>query len=151
MKAKKFLKIIKKVCVDNNCAVGKCPMAYARKGEKYSSCLMMAAESVPCDWDIDAIITAVKRYKLDNLLELSPCPFCGSVATMRNDGIHEPVIDPATGAVVYARDEEAECCVIECSNCPAQMVVTKETGESEAELEQRAIKTWNRRDGDNDD
>jgi len=27
MKAKKFLKIIKKVCVDNNCAVGKCPMA----------------------------------------------------------------------------------------------------------------------------
>lgn len=70
MKAKKFLKIIKKVCVDNNCAVGKCPMAYARKGEKYSSCLMMAAESVPCDWDIDAIITAVKRYKLDDLLEL---------------------------------------------------------------------------------
>lgn len=64
MKAKKFLKIIKKVCTDDNCVVGKCPMAYARKGEKYSSCLMMA-ESVPCDWNIDAIITAVKRCKID--------------------------------------------------------------------------------------
>lgn len=63
MKVKKFLKIIKKVCVDNNCAVGKCPMAYARKGEKYSSCLMMAAESVPCDWDIDAMVTAAKVYQ----------------------------------------------------------------------------------------
>lgn len=63
MKAKKLLKIIKKVCVDNNCAVGKCPMAYARKGEKYGSCLMMAAESVPRDWDIDAIVTAAKVYQ----------------------------------------------------------------------------------------
>ena len=63
MKAKKLLKIIKKVCVDNNCAVGKCPMAYVIKGKKYSSCLMMAAESVPCDWDIDAIVTAAKVYQ----------------------------------------------------------------------------------------
>lgn len=151
MKAKKFLKIIKKVCTEDNCVVGKCPMAYAKKGEKYSSCLMMAAKSVPCDWDIDAIITAVKRCKLDDVLELKPCPFCGSVATIYNDGIHEPVIDPETRAVVDARDEEAEGCVIECSNCPAQIVVIKETGESEAELEQRAIKAWNRRDGETND
>ena len=84
------------------------------------------------------------------MTKLKPCPFCGGEATMRDDSIHEPVIDPATGAVVDARDEEAECYVIEFSNCPAQMVVIKETGEGEAELEQRAIKAWNRRDSSND-
>ena len=65
---------------------------------------------------------------------------------MWDDGIHMPVIDPDTGAVVDCRDEEPEGCVIECKNCPAQMVVIKETDECEAELEQRAIKAWNRRD-----
>lgn len=82
------------------------------------------------------------------MTELKPCPFCGSVATIYNDGIYEPVIDPETGAVVDARDEESEGYVIECSNCPAQIVAIKETGESEAELEQRAIKAWNRREGE---
>lgn len=61
MKAKKFLKIIKKNCTDENCTAGKCPMAYQKIGEAHSSCLMMAAESVPCDWDIDAMIKAVKE------------------------------------------------------------------------------------------
>ena len=50
--------------------------------------------------------------------------------------------------MVDARDEESEGYVIECSNCPAQIVAIKETGESEAELEQRAIKAWNRREGE---
>lgn len=53
------------------------------------------------------------------MTELKPCPFCGGGATMRDDGIHMPVI-----------------------------VAIKETGESEAELEQRAIKAWNRREGE---
>lgn len=81
-------------------------------------------------------------------IKLETCPFCGGGATMWDDGIHMPIIDPDTGAVVDCRDEEAECCVIGCSNCPAQIVAIKETGESEAELEQRAIKAWNRREGE---
>lgn len=81
-------------------------------------------------------------------IKLETCPFCGGGATMRDDGIHMPVIDPDTGAVVDCRDEEAEGYIIECSNCPAQIVAIKETGESEAELEQRAIKAWNRREGE---
>lgn len=64
MKAKKFLKIIKKVCANENCAVGKCPMAHVKKGAKYGSYLMMAAEAVPCEWDIDAMVAAAKRYNL---------------------------------------------------------------------------------------
>lgn len=63
MKAKKFLKIVQKACNDDNCFVGKCPMAYVGKGEKRTYCLMMAAESLPCDWDIDAIVTAAKVYQ----------------------------------------------------------------------------------------
>lgn len=82
------------------------------------------------------------------MTELKPCPFCGGRATMRDDGIHMSVIDLDTGAVVDCRDEEAEGYVIECKNCPAQIVAIKETGESEAELEQRAIKAWNRREGE---
>nr|DAN74588.1 MAG TPA: restriction alleviation protein [Caudoviricetes sp.] len=81
-------------------------------------------------------------------INLETCPFCDGGATMREDGIHMPVIDPDTGAVVDCRDEEAEGYIIECSNCPAQIVAIKETGESEAELEQRAIKAWNRREGE---
>lgn len=60
MKAKKFLRIIRKMCTDENCVAGKCPMAYQKEGEGHSSCLMMAAEAVPCDWDIEAMIKAVK-------------------------------------------------------------------------------------------
>lgn len=82
------------------------------------------------------------------MTKLKPCPFCGGEATMWDDGIYMPVIDPDTGAVVDCRDEEPEGCVIECKNCPAQIVENKKTGESEAELEQRAIKAWNRRDGE---
>lgn len=84
-------------------------------------------------------------------INLETCPFCDGGATMREDGIHMPVIDPDTGAVVDCRDEEAEGYIIECSNCPAQIVAIKETGESEAELEQRAIKAWNRREGEEND
>lgn len=51
-----------------------------------------------------------------------------------------------TGAVIDVRDEEAEGYIIECSNCPAQIVAIRETGESESELELRAIAAWNRRD-----
>lgn len=61
MKAKKFLEIVKKSCTDENCELGKCPMSCKLKN--HSSCLMMAAEAVPCDWDIDAIMDAVKKYK----------------------------------------------------------------------------------------
>lgn len=82
------------------------------------------------------------------MTKLKPCPFCGGEATMWDDGIYMPVIDPDTGAVVDCRDEEPEGCVIECKNCPAQIVENKKTGESEAELKQRAIKAWNRRDGE---
>lgn len=84
------------------------------------------------------------------MTELKPCPFCGGGATMRDDGIHMPVIDTDTGAVVDCRDEEPEGCVIECKNCPAQIVENKKTGEGVDELEQRAIKAWNRRDGEDE-
>ncbi|WP_370862823.1 Lar family restriction alleviation protein [Phascolarctobacterium faecium] len=85
------------------------------------------------------------------MTKLKPCPFCGGEATMWDDGIYMPVIDPDTGAVVDCRDEEPEGCVIECKNCPAQIVENKKTGEGVDELEQRAIKAWNRRDGEEND
>lgn len=61
MKAKKFLKIVKRMCSDANCEYGKCPMAV--KKENYSSCLMIASEDTPDDWKIKKILKAVKKAR----------------------------------------------------------------------------------------
>lgn len=50
MKAKKFLKTVKRMCTDENCEYGKCPMAV--KEENYTSCLMIASENIPDGWKI---------------------------------------------------------------------------------------------------
>lgn len=59
MKAKKFLKIVKRMCTDENCEYGKCPMAVEK--ENYTSCLMIASENIPDGWKIKKILKAVKK------------------------------------------------------------------------------------------
>lgn len=61
MKAKKFLKIVKHACTEENCESGKCPMAV--KEDNYSSCLMIASENTPDDWKIKKILKAVKKAR----------------------------------------------------------------------------------------
>lgn len=61
MKAKTFLKTVKRLCTDDNCKYGKCPMAV--KKENYSSCLMLAAENTPAEWKIKKILKAVKKAR----------------------------------------------------------------------------------------
>lgn len=61
MKAKKFLKIVKRMCSDANYEYGKCPMAV--KKENYSSCLMIASENIPDGWKIKKILKAVKKAR----------------------------------------------------------------------------------------
>jgi hypothetical protein len=59
MKAKKFLKIVKRLCCDENCESGNCPMVVKKKN--YSTCLMLAAEESPGNWKVKKIIKAVKK------------------------------------------------------------------------------------------
>ena len=63
MKAKKFLKLIKAHCKEENCGLGKCPMAVQRKG--YIGC-SVSVDEVPEDWDIEAMVKAVKKWKGGN-------------------------------------------------------------------------------------
>ena len=60
MKAKKFLKLIKGCCKEENCAIGKCPMAVQRKG--YVGCYV-GVDEVPEDWDIEAMVKGAKELK----------------------------------------------------------------------------------------
>ena len=60
MKVKKFLKLIKAHCKEENCGIGKCPMAVQRKG--YVGCYM-GVDEVPENWDIEAMVKAVKKVK----------------------------------------------------------------------------------------
>ena len=60
MKAKKFLKLIKGCCKEENRAVGKCPMAVQKDG--YVGCYV-GSDEVPEDWDIKAIVKAVEKWK----------------------------------------------------------------------------------------
>lgn len=61
MKAKSFLKTVKRLCCEANCGFGKCPMAVKEKN--YTSCLMLAAENTPEDWKIKKILKAVKKAR----------------------------------------------------------------------------------------
>lgn len=60
MKAKKFLKLIKAHCKEENCAVGKCPMAVQLK--THVGCFVYA-DIVPEEWDIETMVKAVKKWK----------------------------------------------------------------------------------------
>lgn len=59
MKTKKFLKLVKSICSEKNCAVGRCPLAeWGNEEHTYSNCIMMDNAD---EWNIDEIIAAVKR------------------------------------------------------------------------------------------
>lgn len=64
MKIKKLLKLIKKICKEENCAYGKCPLAtkiICENGAIVSDCAI-AIENVG-EWDIDDICKRVKGLK----------------------------------------------------------------------------------------
>lgn len=61
MKLKKFLKIIKTICNDENCNEH-CPFIVKRfnkKGEGYNTCLLDIAEID--EWDVKTILKAAKK------------------------------------------------------------------------------------------
>ena len=60
MKAKKFLKLIQAHCTEENCGLGKCPLAV--QNEKYVDCLLCVEYDFK-KWDIKAIVKAVKKLK----------------------------------------------------------------------------------------
>lgn len=55
MKAKKFLKIVKSLCNEQNC-LGACPLLDKKQG-----CLMLAGDGIPENWKIKKIIKRVKK------------------------------------------------------------------------------------------
>ena len=57
MKAKKFLKLIQKHCKEENCELGKCPLAVQKKN--YVDCMVSIEQSE--NWDAKTIIKAVKK------------------------------------------------------------------------------------------
>lgn len=59
MKVKKFLKLIKAHCKEENCGIGKCPLAVQR--EKYVDCMASIEQSE--NWDAKELIKAVKKLK----------------------------------------------------------------------------------------
>ena len=64
MKLKKFLRLIKKNCKEENCALGKCPMCYPHKmsdGAFLGDCLF-AIENMD-EWDIDYICQKAKELE----------------------------------------------------------------------------------------
>ena len=58
MKAKTFLKIVKRNCNEKNCENRTCPMAY---GEY--SCLITPDTTSPEEWDIKKLIKRAKKAK----------------------------------------------------------------------------------------
>lgn len=64
MKVKKFLKLIQKICKEENCKVGKCPLTIkhvCKNGTIVADCVM-AIENVD-EWDVDDICKRVKEFK----------------------------------------------------------------------------------------
>lgn len=59
MKAKKFLKLIQKHCKEENCELGKCPLAVQMKD--YVAC--MVSIELTKIWDTETIIKAVKKLE----------------------------------------------------------------------------------------
>lgn len=71
MKIKKFLKLIKKICKEENCVYGKCPLAsklISERGTIVADC-MMAIENVD-EWDIDDICKRVKEFNHEKMSKL---------------------------------------------------------------------------------
>lgn len=65
MKLKKFLKLVKTHCKEENCHFGKCPLCYrfkTERGKTLTNC-MLAVECVE-DWDIDHICKQAKKLKV---------------------------------------------------------------------------------------
>ena len=58
MKAKKFLKIVKRSCTEENCDKETCPVF-----DKKHGCLMMAGEAIPDEWNIKKILKRVKKAR----------------------------------------------------------------------------------------
>lgn len=58
MKAKKFLKIAKNSCTEENCESGKCPFRDKKQG-----CLMLGGDNIPEDWNIKKILKHVKKAR----------------------------------------------------------------------------------------
>lgn len=56
MKAKKFLKIAKHFCTEENCESDKCPFRDKKQG-----CLMIGGDNIPEYWNIKKILKRVKK------------------------------------------------------------------------------------------
>lgn len=64
MKLKKFLKMVKRICKEDNCHCGKCPMSYkfvTDNGSIMIDCVL-AVENVD-EWDIDNICKRAKAIE----------------------------------------------------------------------------------------
>lgn len=58
MKAKKFLKIVKRFCTNANCESGKCPFI-----DKDNGCLMLGGDNIPECWNIKKILKHAKKAR----------------------------------------------------------------------------------------
>lgn len=58
MKAKKFLKIAKHLCTEENCESDRCPFRDKKQG-----CLMLGSDNIPEYWHIKKILKRVKKAR----------------------------------------------------------------------------------------
>ena len=58
MRAKKFLKIVKHLCTEENCESDRCPFRDKKQG-----CLMLGGDNIPEDWHIKKILKRVKKAR----------------------------------------------------------------------------------------